>query len=110
MSSFYSLLINSDFDVFSSALKCADFDIRHIPDNGFALAQKIANLSILEKSEIAQNIKRMVVSSNYEPSISDAACLCLFLQITDVTATVEKSIEKHGYIRSEYMARNLICH
>ena len=110
MSSFYSLLINSDFGVFSSALKCADFDIRHTSDNGFALAQKIANLSILEKSEIAQNIKRMVVSSNYEPIISDAACLCLFASqdFTDVIAIVEKSIEKHGYIRSEYMARNLI--
>lgn len=110
MSSFYSLLINSDFGVFSSALKCADFDTRYTSDNGFALAQKIANLSVLEKSEVAPNIKRMVVSSNYEPIISDAACLCLFAaqDFASVISIAEKSIERHGYIRSEYMARNLI--
>ena len=110
MDSFYSLLINSNFNVFSPSLSCADFDIRHTSDNGLALAQKIADLSILEKCEVAPNIKRIVVASDYEPIISDAACMCLFASqdFSSVISIAERSIEKHGYIRSQYMARNLI--
>ena len=110
VNSFYSLLVDSEFAIFSSALKCADFDIRHTPDNGLALAKKIADLSILEQCEVAQSIKRLVVSSNYDPFISDAACICLFASqdFEELVSIAERSIKIYGCIRHN-MARNFIC-
>ena len=110
MNSFYSLLINSEFDIFKSGLICADFDIRNAPENGIALAQKIDNLSLIEKCKIATSLNRLVVASNYDPTLSDAACLCLFASqdFNGVINTVERSIEAHGYIRSQLMAKHYI--
>ena len=110
MNSFYSLLVNSDFPLFSAAIKCADFDVRQAPDGGIALARKIFDLPMLEKCEIAKHLKRIVASSNYEPMISDVACICLFAsqEFCEIISIAERSIENHKCVRQD-MARIYIC-
>jgi len=111
MSAFYNLLVQSDVNTFCSVLDSVGFDIRITPDKGRALAKKIFELTVLQKIKISSKLDRLVVASNYDPMISEMACLCLYSarDYLGAISIAEQAINRFGSIPSEEIAQSLIC-